>query len=207
MHHDAIIVKLATIEAEAKVLKFENARLQSQMTKDFDPNLITYSIAVGRVLFNLKDAFVDQMKRLHESYTYQFLERRPFAYDDSTVAMLEAWMANNMVNRLQGMEQIGNQVEQFNVDPKPLENSITLHRKDHPEAFFSLDQNGTMTFALTGKIIVSNMFKTLTLSLSIVFNIKFESTVKLCSRLLQFEELVFFRGRRPAFNHDTCAYD
>ena len=157
MHHDAIVVKLATIDAEAKVVEFENARLQSQMTKDFDPNLITYSIAVGRVLFNLKDAFVDQMKRLHESYTYQFLERRPFAYDDSTVAMFEAWMANNMVNRLQRREQIGNQVEQFNVDPKPLDNSILLHRKDHPEAFRSLDENGTMTFVLTGKTTISTI--------------------------------------------------
>ena len=150
MHHDAIVVKLATIEAEANVLEQDNARLQSQMTKEFDPNLIIYSIAVGRVLFNLKDAFVDQMKRLHESYTYQFLERRPFAYDDSTVAMFEAWMANNMVNRLQRMEQIGNQVEKFNVDPKPMENCIVLHRKDHPDAFGSLDTNGNMSFVLTG---------------------------------------------------------
>ena len=150
MHHDAIVVKLATIEAEANVLERENARLQSQITKDFDPNLITYSIAVGRVLLNLKDAFVDQMKRLHESYTYQFLERRPFAYDDSSVAMLEAWMANNMVNRLQRMEHIGNQMEKFNVDPKPMENSIVLTRKDHLEAFRSLDANGSMTFVLSG---------------------------------------------------------
>ena len=150
MHHDAIVVKVATIEAEANVLERENARLQSQITKDFDPNLITYSIAVGRVLFNLKDAFVDQMKRLHESYTYQFLERRPFAYDDSSVAMLEAWMANNMVNRLQRMEHIGNQVEKFNTDAKPMENSIVLSRRDHQEAFASLDSFGNMTFALTG---------------------------------------------------------
>ena len=150
MHHDAIVVKLATIEAEANVLERENARLQSQITKDFDPNLITYSIAVGKVLFNLKDAFVDQMKRLHESYTYQFLERRPFAYDDSSVAMLEAWMANNMVNRLQRMEHIGNQVEKFNMHPEPMENSIVLSRKDHPEAFTSLDTFGNMTFVLTG---------------------------------------------------------
>ena len=153
MHHDAIVVKLATIEAEANVLERENARLQSQITKDFDPNLITYSIAVGRVLFNLKDAFVDQMKRLHESYTYQFLERRPFAYDDSSVAMIEAWMANNMVNRLQRMEHIGNQVEKFNMHPEPMENSIVLSRKDHPEAFASLDTFGNMTFVLTGTLL------------------------------------------------------
>ena len=150
MHYDAIVIKLATMEAEANVLERENARLQSQITKDFDPNLITYSIAVGRVLLNLKDAFVDQMKRLHESYTYQFFERRPFAYDDSSVAMLEAWMANNMVNRLQRMEHIGNQVEKFNVDPRPMENSIVLSRKDHPEAFGFLDANGSMTFVLSG---------------------------------------------------------
>ena len=71
MHHDAIVVKLATIEAEAGVLERENARLGSELTQEFNPNLIAYSLAVGRVLLNLKDAFVDQMKRLHESYTYQ----------------------------------------------------------------------------------------------------------------------------------------
>ena len=73
--------------------------------------------------------------------------------------MLEAWMANNMINRLQRMEQIGNQVETFNMAPAgatdavmtPMENSIVLRREDYPQAFNSLDANGNMTFSLSGK--------------------------------------------------------
>ncbi len=152
MHHDAIVVKIATIDAEVKALEQENAQLQSKITNIFDPNLITYSLAVGRVLYSLKDAFVDQMKRLHESYMYQFLEKRKFTYDDSSVAMLEAWMATNTLNRLERMEQIGNQVEKFNLNPKPLQNSIVLRRADHPEAFDSLDKYGNMSFVIAGNV-------------------------------------------------------
>ncbi len=150
MHHDAVVIKLATIEAEKKVLEQDDARLQSLVTQNFDPSLIDYSIAVGRVYFNLRDAFVDQMKRLHEATNYQFLEDRPFSYDDSSVAMLEAWMATNKINMLQRMEMIGNQDETYNVNAGPLENCILLNRKDYPEAFKSLDTSGNFSFVITG---------------------------------------------------------
>ncbi len=150
MHHDAVVIKLATIEAEKRVLEQDDARLQSLVTQNFDPSLIDYSIAVGRVYFNLRDAFVDQMKRLHEATNYQFLEDRPFSYDDSSVAMLEAWMATNKINMLQRMEMIGNQDETYNVNAGPLENCILLNRGDYPEAFKSLDLTGNMSFVITG---------------------------------------------------------
>ncbi|XP_035677638.1 uncharacterized protein LOC118416593 [Branchiostoma floridae] len=90
------------------------------------------------------------MKRLQEAYNYQFLERRPFSYDDSRMAMIEAWLANNRISMLQRMEKIGNDVQVFNAASPPLTNTIVLRRRDLAADFARFDNGTELPFVISG---------------------------------------------------------
>ncbi|XP_070567569.1 uncharacterized protein [Ptychodera flava] len=151
LHHDSTVLKIASLDAQYEVLQLEESRLRSEMGKGYDPTVIDYAIAVGRVYTNLKDAIVDKMKRLQEAYNYQFLENRVFKFDDTRVALLEAWLANQRIQMLDKIEQIGNQVQLFNQDAPPMTNSIVLKREDFPADFENMDRTGELWFAISGK--------------------------------------------------------
>ncbi|CAH1266523.1 Hypp3403 [Branchiostoma lanceolatum] len=150
VHHDAVVIKIHSLDAEVQVLQQQNARLRSETAAVFDPTIISYAIAIGRVYVQLKDSIVDQMKRLQEAYNYQFLERRPFSYDDSRLAMIEAWLANNRISMLQRMEKIGNDVQVFNADTSPMTNTIVLRRRDLADDFAQFDNGTGLSFVISG---------------------------------------------------------
>ncbi|XP_078677839.1 uncharacterized protein LOC144914154 [Branchiostoma floridae x Branchiostoma belcheri] len=150
VHHDAVVIKIHSLDAEIQVLQQQNARLRSETAAVFDPTIISYAMAIGRVYVQLKDSIVDQMKRLQEAYNYQFLERRPFSYDDSRMAMIEAWLANNRISMLQRMEKIGNDVQVFNADSSPMTNTIVLRRRDLADDFAQFDNGTELPFVISG---------------------------------------------------------
>eukprot|EP00118_Oscarella_pearsei_P024830 m.306893 g.306893 ORF g.306893 m.306893 type:complete len:1015 (+) comp41685_c0_seq1:21-3065(+) len=150
MQHDSIVIQIAKLESQVSKYQGLQARLQGQMVGNYDPFTITYALAIGEVYVNLKDAIVNELKKLQEAYNYQFLEGRPFTYDDSRIAMMEAWMANNRIEMLDRMSQLGTEVQEFNKNLKPMTNTIVLKRELLPDDFRQLDQNHTMPFAISG---------------------------------------------------------
>nr|XP_002738503.1 PREDICTED: uncharacterized protein LOC100368084 [Saccoglossus kowalevskii] len=151
LHHDSIVLRIAALEAQIVVLESEETHLRSQESKEFDPNTLSYAIAVSRVYIDLKDSIVNQMKRLQEAYNYQFLDNRVFRYDDSRIAMIEAWVANNRMHMMDRIEMMGSEMQTFNLNSPPMTNSLILKREDNPKGFHELDQTGLLMFSITGE--------------------------------------------------------
>ncbi|XP_077977882.1 uncharacterized protein LOC144433439 [Glandiceps talaboti] len=150
LHHDSMVLRIAAIDAQYDLLKEEGSRLRSELSKGFDPTVIDYAIAIGRIYTDLKDSIVDQMKRLQEAYNYQFLENRVFKFDDTRVALLEAWLANNRIHMIDKIEKLGSEVQTFNLDSPPMINSIVIKREDNPNNFEEFDRTGELPFTITG---------------------------------------------------------
>ena len=150
MQHDSIVIQIAQLESQISKYEGLQSRLQGQMIDDYNPFTIAYALAIGEVYVNLKEAIVNEMKKMQEAYNYQFLEDRPFTYDDSRMAMIEAWLANNRIEMLDRMSQLGTEVQQFNRNLEPLENAIVIRRDDLNDEFAHLDANGQMAFTVSG---------------------------------------------------------
>eukprot|EP00118_Oscarella_pearsei_P013882 m.115020 g.115020 ORF g.115020 m.115020 type:complete len:603 (+) comp37531_c0_seq1:1350-3158(+) len=150
MQHDSLVIEVAKLEAIVALHQAQAAQLQSHLSENFNPFTLTYVQSIESVYFALKNSIVNELKKMQEAYNYQFLEAKPFSYDDSRIAMIEARMANNRIEMLDRMSELGWQVQEFNKDAAPMTNTIVLKREDLLGDFNQLDATGQMAFVISG---------------------------------------------------------
>jgi hypothetical protein len=152
LQHDTTLVKKLAMEAQMGIMQKESERLQSKITKITDPTAVEFTLVMRRTYRYLKSLAVDLLHSLQAAHNVQFLTQVAFRYDDRSVTQLEAYMANLAIITIQRWEERGSRSQQYNINTKPMTDTIVLNAKKYPDLFKRIQAGDNATFVLSGSV-------------------------------------------------------